>query len=44
MKCIVRSCLKKYCDCFRFDLICGAQCSCKDCGNNEEGGNADETM
>lgn len=30
---ITNSCLKKYCDCFRFNLKCTDKCVCKECEN-----------
>lgn len=33
--CKNNKCLKKYCDCFRFNLACLDKCICKDCGNGK---------
>jgi len=33
--CKNNKCLKKYCDCFRFDLKCSEKCTCKGCENGK---------
>lgn len=35
-KCTKSKCLRLYCECFAKGLICGVDCDCKDCHNNEE--------
>jgi len=35
-KCKNSMCLKKYCDCFRSGVRCGASCECADCKNTSD--------
>lgn len=35
-KCTKSKCLRLYCECFAKGLICGVDCDCKDCHNNED--------
>lgn len=35
-KCTKSKCLRLYCECFAKGLICGVDCDCTDCHNNEE--------
>ena len=35
-KCKKSMCLRLYCECFSKGLICGVDCSCRDCHNNSE--------
>lgn len=34
--CSKSKCLKLYCECFANGQVCGIDCGCKDCCNNEE--------
>ncbi len=34
--CKKTGCTKKYCDCFKYGLICGPSCRCTDCQNSKE--------
>lgn len=38
MKCSCKKskCLKMYCECFAKGLICGPDCGCQDCCNNDD--------
>jgi hypothetical protein len=34
--CSKSKCLKLYCECFAHGMVCGLDCGCKDCCNNDE--------